>query len=172
MSDFINAAKYFAIGAHEAISQLRKYTGQPYWTHCESVANMVSKVEGVTEGMIAAAWLHDTVEDTKIEIGAIGLHFGDEVERIVWGLTDTEQGNRATRKELANKRLSMEKADVQTIKLADLIDNTSTIVKYDKSFAKVYMAEKRELLKVLTKGDKGLWAIANEIVENYYRGLE
>jgi hypothetical protein len=44
----------------------------------------------------------------------------------------------------------------KTIKLADLIDNSRSIVERDPDFAKVYLAEKRELLAVLTDGDETL----------------
>jgi hypothetical protein len=54
-----------------------------------------------------------------------------------------------------------------TIKLADIIDNTSTIEFYDPDFAKVYLAEKRPLLDILKAGDPTLWKIALEqITEN------
>ncbi|HCP79386.1 MAG TPA: guanosine polyphosphate pyrophosphohydrolase, partial [Pusillimonas sp.] len=54
---------------------------------------------------------------------------------------------------------------VQTIKCADLISNTGSIVQFDPDFAKVYLEEKRLLLGVLTKADRRLWTIANEIAE-------
>jgi hypothetical protein len=53
----------------------------------------------------------------------------------------------------------------QTIKLADLIDNTKTIVARDPKFAKVYLREKIALLHVLTKGDPTLMKIAVEQTE-------
>jgi hypothetical protein len=39
MSDIEQRAKAFAIRAHDAIGQKRKYTGAPYWTHCGEVAD-------------------------------------------------------------------------------------------------------------------------------------
>lgn len=47
-------AKYFAIAAHEAVGQKRKYTGERYWRHCESVARMVKEAGG-SEDMVCAA---------------------------------------------------------------------------------------------------------------------
>jgi hypothetical protein len=47
-------------------------------------------------------------------------------------------------------------AEAQTIKLCDLISNTRSIVAHDEKFAKVYLAEKRELLEVMTKADPRL----------------
>lgn len=54
----------------------------------------------------------------------------------------------------------------KTIKLADLIDNTSTIMKHDPHFAVTYMKEKAKLLEVLKEGDPTLWKMANDIVIN------
>ncbi len=51
----------------------------------------------------------------------------------------------------------------QTIKLADLISNTRSIVERDPKFAVTYLAEKRELLKVLTDGDPALYRMAFDL---------
>jgi hypothetical protein len=48
------------------------------------------------------------------------------------------------------------------VKLADLISNTRSIVAHDAKFAETYLSEKRELLKVMTKGDPTLLARAHE----------
>ena len=56
----------------------------------------------------------------------------------------------------------------QTIKLADLIDNSASITKYDPKFAKVYMKEKKDLLEVLDKGDKNLYKKAEKIIGEFY----
>lgn len=74
-----------------------------------------------------------------------------------------EDGNRKTRKEIDKNHLAKASELGQTIKLADLISNTSTITKYDPKFAKTYMQEKKELLEVLTKGNKGLYKRCVEI---------
>ena len=57
---------------------------------------------------------------------------------------------------------------IQTIKCADLIDNCFSIVEHDPNFAKVYMKEKNLLLDVLTKADKNLWNMAQQLVNDYY----
>ena len=57
--------------------------------------------------------------------------------------------------------------EAKTIKLADLIDNSKSILEYDPKFAKVYMAEKKLLLEVLEDGDKSLWLLAHKIVHDY-----
>nr|DAH57188.1 MAG TPA: HD domain-containing protein [Caudoviricetes sp.] len=59
----------------------------------------------------------------------------------------------------------------KTIKLADLISNSRSIVKHDKDFARVYIKEKELLLDVLTEGDTTLYAMAKQIVEDAKKEL-
>src|SRR5690554_7582422 len=56
----------YAKAAHDAVGQRRKYTGEPYWMHTAAVAEAV-KESGGTPEMVAAAHLHDTVEDRSEE---------------------------------------------------------------------------------------------------------
>jgi hypothetical protein len=53
---------------------------------------------------------------------------------------------------------------VKTVKLADLISNTLSIVEHDPGFAPRYLAEKEALLAVLTDSDPGLYAKALEVL--------
>ena len=55
-----------------------------------------------------------------------------------------------------------------TIKLADLIDNTGSIVSRDPKFAIIYMTEKKALLEVLVHGDKTLYAQARNLVDDFF----
>ena len=164
--DMVEKARVFATAAHAAVGQVRKYTGEPYIVHPFEVAMTVRQVGGTPE-MVAAAFLHDTVEDTDVNMETIEREFGPEVAEIVFFLTDVsrpEHGNRATRKAMDRAHIAKADARAQTIKLADLISNCSSIVKYDPGFAKVYLEEKRLLLEVLTKGDKILLDRARKIV--------
>ena len=151
-------AKVFSMAAHEAIGQKRKYTGEPYYFHPQRVADILQDVQyTLPEEAYAVALLHDVVEDTQVDLHTIGEVFGAKVEQGVALLTDmpTVEGgpNRKKRKELDRLRLSQAPAWVQTIKVADMIDNTSTIVEYDPKFAKVYLEEKRLMIKGLTQAD-------------------
>jgi (p)ppGpp synthase/HD superfamily hydrolase len=99
------------------------------------------------------------VEDTGVSIELIRKEFGSEVSDLVGWLTDVsrpEQGNRAVRKAIDRAHTAAAPAEAQTVKLADLIANTRSIVAHDEAFAKVYLAEKRQLLEVMTKGDSRL----------------
>lgn len=129
---------------------------------------------GATKEMIAAAELHDTVEDTPVTIEEIRREFGSVVADLVAWLTDVsvpEDGNRSERKAIDRAHSARAPAEAQTIKLADLISNTRCITEHDPKFAKLYIREKELLLDVLTKGDKGLMAIARGLVNDYKRSL-
>ncbi len=167
MTPLEDEAKKFATYHHGNISQVRKYTYEPYITHPEAVAEIVRSVPH-TEDMLCAAWLHDTVEDTFASIEDIYFLFGVEVGNLVRGLTDVSEvddGNREVRKAKDLKHTAKLSAPGQTIKLADLIHNTSSIVQHDKTkFCEIYLKEKLLLLEVLKKGDVSLWKRAYDQV--------
>ncbi len=167
----IEKAKRFARAAHESIDQRRKYTHEPYIVHPAAVAQMVARVTD-DAAMISAAWLHDVVEDTPVTIDEIETEFGGDIAALVSDLTDVSSpadGNRKARKHLDWLHTREASARAKTIKLADLIHNSASIQRYDPGFARVYMAEKRRLLRVLKDGDPSLYATAAEIVARYYR---
>lgn len=147
----------FATRAHEG--QVRKYTGEAYINHPIAVAEIVRSVKH-TPAMIAAAYLHDVVEDCGVLADDIGLMFGIDVEMLVSFLTDVskpEHGNRSERKRRDREHIANAPPAAKTIKLADLIDNTKTIAERDPKFWAVYREEKRLLLDVLQDGDRELW---------------
>ena len=164
--DTVEKARVFATAAHGAVAQLRKYTNEPYIVHPAEVVSIVKTVSH-TEAMLCAAWLHDVVEDTGVTIETIRAEFGEEVSELVGWLTDVsrpEQGNRATRKAIDRAHTAMAPAEAQTVKLADLISNTRSIMEHDEAFAKTYLAEKRLLLEVMDKGDATLMAEARKFI--------
>lgn len=166
MAEIELRARAFAHAAHHSISQVRKYTGEPYIAHPAAVVELVRSVPH-TEVMLAAAWLHDVVEDTPIALDVIEQQFGPEVAALVEQLTDVsrrEDGNRKARKAIDRAHTAKASPETKTIKLADLIDNSRSIVGRDPEFAKVYLEEKAALLEVLTEGDPTLYAMAAEIV--------
>ena len=167
MRDLSIKAMLFAREAHAA--QRRKYTGAPYFDHLAEVAGIAMSVgwhdvEVHPDQFLAVCWLHDSIEDAGVANGEIRARFGTVVAEGVQWLTDIEQGNRAERKRLARERLSMAPGWVQTIKCADMISNTSSIVEHDPAFAKVYLAEKAALLRVLGRANPALLAVARDTV--------
>lgn len=152
-------AQEFATLAHARINHVRKYTGEPYINHPAAVVELVRSVPHTPE-MLAAAWLHDVVEDCGVPLDGIERLFGYEVACLVENLTDVSKpsdGTRAVRKEIDRQHTALASPAAKTIKLADLIDNTASIVERDPNFARVYLREKALLLEVLREGDPTLY---------------
>ncbi len=62
----IDAARVCAFSTHGAIGQKRKFIGERYLNHCERVGELVASVPDADVAMIAAAYLHGTVEATDL----------------------------------------------------------------------------------------------------------
>jgi len=165
MTDLCVRARDYATYAHVLINHKRKYTGQPYQVHLKSVVQILQQVVDPDPAMIAAAWLHDTVEDTEATHHQIEAEFGADVAELVYQLTDISRpgdGNRAHRKAMDRVHLAEASSRAKTIKLADLIDNTRDICRHDEKFARVYVQEVSALLGVLQGGDERLYKQAQK----------
>jgi (p)ppGpp synthase/HD superfamily hydrolase len=153
MESHAQSALVFATAAHAAVGQMRKYSDDPYIVHPIRVATTVAKFGG-TDEMIAAAYLHDVVEDTGVSIVDIQDMFGTDVALIVNGLTDVskpEDGNRAVRKAMDRAHSASATYEAQFVKCADMIDNAHDIGDNDPSFNVVYRKEMLLLIQVLDK---------------------
>jgi GTP pyrophosphokinase len=127
--DRIEQAYRLAAEAHEG--QYRK-SGESYVHHPLAVARIVAGL-GLDETTIAAALLHDSVEDTGIELDDLRRQFGDDVAEIVDGVTklervkfDTKEAQQAA---TMRKMLVAMAKDLRVIiiKLADRLHNLRTI---------------------------------------------
>lgn len=158
----------FAAKAHG--EQKRKYSEELYIEHPKRVATIVRTVAHSRE-MIAAAFLHDVVEDTEVTLEEIENNFGKQVADLVDELTDEYMKvnyphlNRKKRKEKEVARQATISTEAKTIKLADVIDNTSDIVNNDKQFARRYVPEMEQLVKVLKGGNEVLYERAHEEIQ-------
>ncbi len=167
MQSLEERARRFATEIHAAAGQRRKYTDEPYIVHPAAVVELVRSVTD-DENMLAAAWLHDTVEDTGATLEDIAQQFGPEVAELVSMLTDKKQPqakNRAARKVAHFRHTADASPDAQTIKLADIIDNTRAIVQYDPHFARIYLVEKQVQITLLREGSAELWRQAQATIE-------
>lgn len=155
----------FAADAH--YGQFRKYTYEPYLSHCTSVMGLVASIRIATDDMLCAAVLHDVVEDTNRTIEDITESFGVHISSMVQALTSTPKsfGDRHARKQRDIVILSQVSWNIQTIKVADIIDNVKTIQVFDPKFAKVYIPEKIELLDALKYADSRLKELAYTLME-------
>ena len=166
--DLIKKASHFATQAHKRINHRRKYTNQPYDVHLKAVAELVQSVSDDPE-MIAAAWLHDTVEDTPVTFHDIEKEFGASIAQLVSDLTDVSKasdGNRAVRKAIDRAHLAKATSRAKTIKLADLINNCQDICSNSPRFARVYITEMASLLEVLADDETRLFEQARKILSD------
>ncbi len=167
MSNLEKRARLWAIRWHG--EQKRKYTFEPYWKHPEAVAMLVKTVPH-TPAMIAAAYMHDVLEDTPCTQPEMYDAFGKEVTQLVLWLTDVSRpsdGSRIVRKRIDREHTAAAPPEAKTVKLADLIDNSKSILTRDPDFAITYLREKRLLLdEALREGDSTLWRMADQITRS------
>ncbi len=108
--------------------QLRK-SGEPYITHPVAVAQILADL-GIGPKTLAAALLHDTVEDTEYSLDLLRRDFGDEIAMLVDGVTKLDKlkyGDSAQAETVRKMVVAMSKdIRVLVIKLADRLHNART----------------------------------------------
>src|SRR6187431_1392047 len=110
-------------------AQMRK-SGDPYITHPLAVTSILADI-GMTEPTLVAALLHDTVEDTPYTLEELRSDFGDEVARLVDGVTKLDKvkyGDSAQAETIRKMIVAMSRdIRVLVIKLADRLHNMRTV---------------------------------------------
>tara|TARA_R110002051_G_C8595947_1_gene479612 strand:- start:406 stop:876 length:471 start_codon:yes stop_codon:yes gene_type:complete len=125
--DMVKAAKELAIKMHEGMTD--KY-GNPYFEHLERVANRVRDMEydmvdetSEINLYIAAAYLHDVIEDTDYLIGDIIDKFGETIAEAVKLLTRDKEETYADYVIGIKKSVFIEGKIARVVKMADLLDH-------------------------------------------------
>ena len=145
--------------------QKRKYTNDDYIIHPIEVAEMVREKGGDID-MVYASLLHDVLEDTHVDHEKmraflhthLSIEGAEDVLSLVVELTDvyTKESfpahNRKARKTLEAMRIAQVSDRAKMIKMADIEHNSKSIEKHDPKFAKVFLEEKKELLKYMKIG--------------------
>jgi (p)ppGpp synthase/HD superfamily hydrolase len=102
-----------------------------------------------------------------VTLDEVRTEFGDLVALMVSDLTDVSKpsdGPRRVRKALDLAHTAAADARSKTIKLADLISNSRSIVQHDPNFARVYLKEKARILEVCSDADPGVLAEAQRVL--------
>jgi (p)ppGpp synthase/HD superfamily hydrolase len=170
--DLVNKAQEFATLKHKG--QTRKFGGE-YIQHPAGVADLVRHFDG-TDEMIAAAWLHDVVEDAGVTYEEIEKEFGGEVANLVDLLTTPSVITKDQKNEyLSDKMISMS-TKALTIKLCDRLDNVSDFKTASPKFINSYAPATKYILDALENSGRSLTTEQNEIislirkkVEQYYK---
>nr|WP_255727584.1 MULTISPECIES: bifunctional (p)ppGpp synthetase/guanosine-3',5'-bis(diphosphate) 3'-pyrophosphohydrolase [unclassified Nesterenkonia] len=126
--DFPLVQRAFEVANHHHRDQKRK-SGDPYITHPVAVATILAEL-GLTGSTLAAALLHDTVEDTEYSLDQLTKEFGEEIALLVDGVTKLDKlkfGDAAQAETVRKMVLAMAKdIRVLMIKLADRLHNART----------------------------------------------
>jgi myo-inositol-1(or 4)-monophosphatase len=156
----LDKAIVFAVKAHAGTE--RRGKGFPYIVHPMEAVEIVATMTTDQE-LLAAAVLHDTVEDTSVTLDDIRREFGDRVAKLVEEESDVfmegvnESDSWHARKQAAIDRLSHASRDAKMVALGDKLSNARIIYR-----------------DFVQKGDK-LWSIfhVTDIKEHewHYRGL-
>ena len=131
-TDILDRAIIFAVKAHSGTE--RRGKGFPYIVHPMEAVEIVATITPDQE-LLAAAALHDTVEDTYVTVEMIRDEFGDRVASIVANESDTfekgvsEEDSWMSRKRTAMERLAKASLDVKIVALGDKLSNMRAIAR-------------------------------------------
>lgn len=168
--------------AAEAHKHQKRKTGEPYVSHCLETAVILADLR-MDPPVIMAGLLHDTVEDTDLELEDIQRDFGDEVMKLVDGVTRLSQivqvtGSRKRdlshieAESLRKMFLAMgEDVRVVLIKLADRLHNMRTLHALPRHKQIAIANETREIFAPLANR-LGIWQIKWELEDLCMRYLE
>jgi GTP pyrophosphokinase len=165
--EFVERARRKAEELHRG--QLRK-SGEPYFTHLQAVHDIIFKEWKIKDPVMeAAAYLHDTDEDTDYKLDQLEKDFGKEAALLVDGVTKLKEKD----KETLVREVKMGKLDdirILFLKSADRLHNMRTLeyVPADKQYKKA-----EETMRTYTKVAKGfgMWLVKTELEDLSYKYL-
>src|ERR1700760_3011064 len=129
----VSEAAELAARRHNGMA--RKGRGnEPYINHLAEVANLLSAAtEGADAELVAAGWLHDTIEDTETTREELARKFSDRVASLVAECTDDMSLPKAERRRLQVVNASHKSPSGKLIKIADKISNVGARILSDPS---------------------------------------
>ena len=176
--ELIKRAYELAEAAHEGQTRA---SGEPYVQHCLAVAQILTEL-GMDGPTIAAGLLHDTVEDSAISVEDLRQDFGDEVAKLVNGVTKLEEIGKLShlgRRELEDKEAEnlrkmflamVDDVRVVLIKLADRLHNMRTLGALPPERQRRFARETLEIFAPLANR-LGIWRIKWELEDLGFRYL-
>ena len=119
----VSKAAEFA--AHRHTGEARKTRpDEPYINHLAEVANILAEVtDGADAELVAAGWLHDTVEDELATVIELTAEFGDRIAALVDEVTDDMSLSQAKRRQKQVEDAPHKSSGAKLIKIADKISN-------------------------------------------------
>ena len=177
--DLIRRAYDLAVVAH---ANQERASGEPYVVHSLAVAQLLAELH-LDPATIAAGLLHDVVEDTIVTIEDLRQDFGQEVAKLVDGVTKLEQIDQLS--QMSQRTLEHEEAEslrkmflamvddvrVVLIKLTDRLHNIHTLAALPPSRRKKFARETLDIFAPLANR-LGIWQIKWELEDLSLRHLE
>src|SRR4051794_4958803 len=120
---FISEAAELAARRHKRMMR-KGQDNEPYANHLAEVANFLAiATNGADAELVAAGWLHDTLEDTETTTEELSARFSDRVASLVIECTDDMNLPKAERRRRQVVDAPRKSADAKLIKIADKISN-------------------------------------------------
>jgi guanosine-3',5'-bis(diphosphate) 3'-pyrophosphohydrolase len=164
MSDVVLLTRAALTAAEAHKGQTRKGGDVPYVNHVIEVAHLVAEAGGTPE-MVAAALLHDTVEDTEATEATIAAAFGPCIATLVAGLTDAPDWKalpREARKRQQAEHMARAPRAIRRIKIADQTSNVRDVGRlpdgWEPGEARTYIAGAALVVDACRGADAGLEA--------------
>jgi (p)ppGpp synthase/HD superfamily hydrolase len=119
----VSEAAEFAAHRHTGTAR-KACPGEPYVNHLAEVANLLAfATDGADAGLVAAGWLHDTVEDTDTTGEELAQKFGERVASLVVEVTDDMNLSQPERRQKQIEDAPHKSPGAKLIKIADKISN-------------------------------------------------
>ena len=128
LSTFTRACEYASL-AHWEVRQVRKSDGSPYINHPIGVANLLAQAGETDTDLLAAAVLHDVVEDTPKTAEDILREFGPRIAGFVAEVTDDKSLDKDERKRLQIEHAAHASREAQALKMADTLHNLTDLLR-------------------------------------------
>jgi GTP diphosphokinase / guanosine-3',5'-bis(diphosphate) 3'-diphosphatase len=169
MNDSELIVRAAAFAAHKHRDQRRKDAdATPYINHPLALARILIVEGGISDGAtLAAALLHDTIEDTETSPHELELEFGREICAIVEEVTDDKSLPKADRKRLQVEHAAHVSHQAQLVKLADKIANLRDVAssppdRWDLARRQEYFDWGKRVIDQLRGAHPGLEAVFDE----------
>lgn len=136
MDDKLRRAQALATEAHQG----QRYGDAPYTVHLAAVVAVMERFGIVDVDVLAAGWLHDTIEDTPVSRAEVAAAVGERAASMVDAVSDGPGENRKARK-ARPYRLIPQTPGAVLVKLADRIANVESASKARPGLLEMYRRE-------------------------------
>jgi guanosine-3',5'-bis(diphosphate) 3'-pyrophosphohydrolase len=138
--------------------------GEPYINHLAEVANLLSQAAGGEDAeLVAAGWLHDTIEDTATTLDELAERFGQRVASLVAEVTDDMTLPKHERRLRQIEDAPHKSAGAKLIKIADKISNIrARIVPEPSQEQREDLADYLDFSEKVVAGCRGINAVLDQ----------